>query len=876
MQKLALRCPFALGDVVLLTAAVRDLHQCWPGRYQTAVRSGFAEVWDNNPYVSSLEEYDPEVRVIDCDMPLVQRSDQAGKHALHGFIDFLSEQLAVKLRLTDFRGDIHLSPKERHGASPIAQLTGVEVPYWIINAGGKYDCTIKWWDPARFQEVVEHFRGRIQFVQVGMVEHSHPRLRGVIDLRGRTKVRDLIRLVHHANGVVCGVTALMHLAAAVPTKSQNRGARPCVVIAGGREPPHWEAYPGHQFIHTIGALSCCATGGCWRSRTRPLGDGKDIPEQMCVDIRGDLPACMELITAEEVIRRVELYLAGGNVSLLSADEVTRASQATAWSDKQPAVTVPVNFYNAPQAAADFIARIPSCPDRFAGRGIVICAGGVRMFANAWVCIHMLRKVGCKLPIELWHLGKAEMDSTMEELVRPLGVTCIDATTHAAVWPAKVSGGWALKPYAIINSAFEEVLLLDADNVPVRDPEFLFESAQFKTHGAVFWPDEGRLAENAAAWRLFDVAYRDEPEVESGQVLVNKRQCWAPLLLCMWYNTQSAVFYKHVHGDKETFPFAFRRLGVPYAMIPHAMKLPVGAFYQHDFEGARLFQHRTGDKWDLLGRNQRIADFLYEDECRQFLRDLAQRWDGRLAWLKETQSKVPVVAGAAKNNPLKLAVAMGSCPERHELRNDTLRRLAKAGWPTDQVLLTIDERRFAARIDNITHTAWRAFRRALETDADYVLYLEDDVDFNKHLLENLCCWGPLARRELHIGGLCNFGFRELAWDVPGCSFLLHPSKIWGAQALLLSRQMLCYCMEHWSEGPVEVDLKLGHLAAQAQHPFFCHCPSLVQHVGQSSTLGHSFFLAADFDPAWKANAGPAFQLVPASFSGVAEPALAAHG
>ena len=32
--------------------------------------------------------------------------------------------------------------------------------------------------------------------------------------------------------------------------------RPCVVIAGGREPPHFTAYPHHQFIHTVGALRC--------------------------------------------------------------------------------------------------------------------------------------------------------------------------------------------------------------------------------------------------------------------------------------------------------------------------------------------------------------------------------------------------------------------------------------------------------------------------------------------------------------------------------------------------------------------------------------------------------------------------------------------
>src|SRR5262249_30746053 len=135
-------------------------------------------------------------------------------------------------------------------------LLGRKVPYWLIAAGGKFDLTIKWWDFPRWQTVVDHFRDRILFVQVGDARHYHPRMRGALDLRGWTNLRQLIRLVHHAQGVLCPVTCLMHLAAAVESAPGQPKVRPCVVVAGGREPVHWEAYPGHQFIHTIGALPC--------------------------------------------------------------------------------------------------------------------------------------------------------------------------------------------------------------------------------------------------------------------------------------------------------------------------------------------------------------------------------------------------------------------------------------------------------------------------------------------------------------------------------------------------------------------------------------------------------------------------------------------
>ncbi len=72
------------------------------------------------------------------------------------------------------------------------------------------------------------------------------------------------------------------------------------------------------------------------------------------------------------------------------------------------------------------ACLPAYPGGFAGRGIVIPAGGERFFTCAWVCIHMLRKMGCALPVEIWHLGADEMTDEMRSLVAPLGVQCVDA------------------------------------------------------------------------------------------------------------------------------------------------------------------------------------------------------------------------------------------------------------------------------------------------------------------------------------------------------------------------------------------------------------------------------------------------------------------
>ena len=318
MKKLILKNSFSPGDIVMLTAAVRDLHLGYPDQFLTDVRTSCPQLWEHNPYLTPLSDDDPAVEAIDCEYPLINRCNLAPYHCIHGFIEFLNDRLGLNIKPTVFRGDIHLSAQEKLWFSQVHELTGEDTPFWMVVTGGKFDTTVKWWAAQRYQEVIDHFRGRMLFVQVGDPRHYHPKLDGVIDLRGKTDLRQLVRLVYHAQGVLCPVTALMHLAAAVEVKGGPPGSRPGVMVAGGREPVHWEAYPNHQFIHTLGALRCCDQGGCWRSRTVPLGDGdeRDQPEHLCVDVAGELPRCMDLITAAEVIRRIELYFQGGAIGSL--------------------------------------------------------------------------------------------------------------------------------------------------------------------------------------------------------------------------------------------------------------------------------------------------------------------------------------------------------------------------------------------------------------------------------------------------------------------------------------------------------------------------------------------------------------------------------
>jgi len=316
MRKLLLKNFQSPGDVLMLTAAVRDLHLTCPGMFQTDVRSTCPALWENNPYITPLDDSDPSVEQVVCEYPLIHESNTLPYHFLHGFRKFLSESLRIRIRPHAFRGDIHLREEERHWLSQVDEITGTAgTRFWIIVSGGKTDFTAKWWDPLRYQAVVDAFRDRLLFVQCGEEApgHVHPPLRNVINLVGKTDLRQLIRLVYHCDGVVCPVTFLMHAAAAVPTAPGRPLNRPCVVVAGGREPSHWEAYPHHRYLHVNGCLPCCDNGGCWKSRTVPLGDGDAKDEHLCVypvTLPGGraIPKCLDMIGEADVVRALENYL----------------------------------------------------------------------------------------------------------------------------------------------------------------------------------------------------------------------------------------------------------------------------------------------------------------------------------------------------------------------------------------------------------------------------------------------------------------------------------------------------------------------------------------------------------------------------------------
>lgn len=314
----------APGDITCLTAAVRDLALTYPGKFDIHVLTTCSQIWKHNPHVVKIcNEPLPHIERIDATYgPQITDTNEhvAQRHFVSAFHKDLGKQLGVKLHCLFPKGDLYLD--DWHKANP--PISG---RYWYMIAGGKQDATVKIWSANNWQIVVDRLNALgLRIVQDGtnIAGHIHPRLDGVLNVIGTGDLRDMIWKIYHAEGVLCTVTAAMHMAAALD--------KPCVVVAGGREHWHWEAYVNvvgglfgpkcapvavpHQYLHTIGLLPCCKVKGCWMNKVtkkEPDKDGRWCKRPIDDGYGQMIPTCLSVITPEHVEKAVLSYYANGTL-----------------------------------------------------------------------------------------------------------------------------------------------------------------------------------------------------------------------------------------------------------------------------------------------------------------------------------------------------------------------------------------------------------------------------------------------------------------------------------------------------------------------------------------------------------------------------------
>lgn len=247
---------------------------------------------------------------------------------------------------------------------------------------------------------------------------------------------------------------------------------------------------------------------------------------------------------------------------------------------------------------------------FSGRGIVIVAGSAPKYATSyWVVIHALRRAGSSLPIQLWFPEGEMPDCVRVQELKRLHVDVVSfgdfQGANAGEASSAITGRFMYKLVALIFSSFEEVLLLDSDNIPLRDPAELFESDLYKQTGSLLWMDFWRGSSAPDCQEVLGNMTRVRHTHETGQLVVKKSQTWSALALAFFMNAHLDLFYPLTVnymglGDKEILAFAFLHLNVPYGLVPHGpdhvglrdnhAAVLGNSMLQHGTDGVPMFLH----------------------------------------------------------------------------------------------------------------------------------------------------------------------------------------------------------------------------------------------------------------------------------------------
>ena len=310
-RKVILKQGQSPGDILVFTRAVGDLKDSYPN-YEIDIRSPAPEIWNNNPRLTPLDEQDPEVEIFDIRYDEINESGWNGLHFSDAFRHDLEKKLGVPIRKTGIRPELYISEEEKSWFNQVHCEFGWDGPYWILNAGRKQDNELKFYH--RWQEVVDLFneavKGKVKLVQIGHASHIHPPLRGVLNLVGKTDLRQLIRLGYWAHGSVGAISFQFVMSAAFQ--------QPAVVVAGGKEGVRWQLYPHIQYLYTNGCLPCCEWDGCW------LGGVKGKCKFLSKD---GVPKCFELITPQRIVDSMLMYYNGHKLRLPSDEEHQRNIEA---------------------------------------------------------------------------------------------------------------------------------------------------------------------------------------------------------------------------------------------------------------------------------------------------------------------------------------------------------------------------------------------------------------------------------------------------------------------------------------------------------------------------------------------------------------------
>lgn len=104
------------GDIVCMTAVVRDLDASHPGRFAIHIKSDCPELWEHNPHLTGNWHTQSPTgmrRIRVCCQPQLNIANTTRLHYVTAFHRAMSLALDLKIPVLQPHGDLHLTDEER-------------------------------------------------------------------------------------------------------------------------------------------------------------------------------------------------------------------------------------------------------------------------------------------------------------------------------------------------------------------------------------------------------------------------------------------------------------------------------------------------------------------------------------------------------------------------------------------------------------------------------------------------------------------------------------------------------------------------------------------------------------------------------------------
>ncbi|KAG6604565.1 uncharacterized protein IUM83_14083 [Phytophthora cinnamomi] len=258
------------------------------------------------------------------------------------------------------------------------------------------------------------------------------------------------------------------------------------------------------------------------------------------------------------------------------------------------------------------------------RGVLMCMhNGV--LALGVSLIRELRCLGNRELIQVYHCGPSELSQESRDLLiriddrLELIDVCSDLTQRGKISQEMAAQfrNWWIKPLAMYHTDIRHVMLMDVDDIFIRDPSTLRDLELYKTTGTTFFYD--RVHANCEIYvngidlgipylkKLFatfnygqfnvtggntpsqqalnSFAYNGKAchEMDSSLVLVDKERAGQTVMEIMfWFITTERFRFDFSFGDKEAFWLSFEMAHAPYAFSPWGVSV-VSSWPNEDIE-----------------------------------------------------------------------------------------------------------------------------------------------------------------------------------------------------------------------------------------------------------------------------------------------------